>query len=276
MASKDLDEDYIRNVLLKHIFDELKQRGFKVSNKEFFKLRGKNDIIHHLAKFLCMKTKPDISLEKRDECIKNEKKDFKEGYLDFGLKNKIHVTCFSETYESILMWSHYSDQHKGFCVEYDFKELGLDNQVTRFIFPVIYQEAIFDMKDYMPDSNKEFDNVLKKYMGKIRPEDILKGLALPQSTTKANNMAIFYNALIKSKVWAYEKEWRYVFPYKNVKYKSIYLPVPKPKAIYLGAMADIENSKKIIEIGKEKNISVYKMQIKPSEFKLESNIILKR
>ncbi len=63
------------------------------------------------------------------------------------------------------MWSHYSDQHKGFCVEYDFKELGLDNQVTRFIFPVIYQEAIFDMKDYMPDSNKEFDNVLKKIYG---------------------------------------------------------------------------------------------------------------
>lgn len=45
MASKDLDEDYIRNVLLKHIFDELKQRGFKVSNKEFFKLRGKKTIL---------------------------------------------------------------------------------------------------------------------------------------------------------------------------------------------------------------------------------------
>jgi len=76
-------------------------------------------------------------------------------------------------------------------------------------------------------------------------------------------------------VWDYEKEWRYVFPYKNIKYKAIYLPVPKPKAIYLGAMADKENCKKIIEIGKEKNIDIYKMQIKQSEFALESSIIQK-
>lgn len=275
MAGKDLDEDYIRDVLLKHIFDDLKQRGFDVSNKEFNKLRRRKNLIHHITKFIVKKTKPNIPLKERAKYIENEKRGFKEGYLDFGLKKNIHLTCFSETYESILMWSHYANQHKGFCIEYDFKELGLDNSVTRFIFPVIYQNSIFDMKDYMPDSNKEFVNVLKKYMGKIQPEDILKGLELPQSTTKTNNMVLFYNALIKSEVWAYEKEWRYVFLYKNIKYKSIFLPVPKPKAIYLGAMASKENCEKILELGKEKNINIYKMEIKSSEFALESNLIQK-
>ena len=26
------------------------------------------------------------------------------------------VVCFSESYDNIIMWSHYSDNHKGFCL----------------------------------------------------------------------------------------------------------------------------------------------------------------
>ena len=89
--------------------------------------------------------------------------DIGNGYLDLGLIKSIHVACFSETKESILMWSHYADNHKGFCVEYDFKELGISNPFARFIFPVIYTDTIFDMKDYLPDSNKEFDDLKKLY-----------------------------------------------------------------------------------------------------------------
>jgi len=41
MAMKDLNETYIRNVLLEYIFDDLHQNGFDVSHKEFIRLRRK-------------------------------------------------------------------------------------------------------------------------------------------------------------------------------------------------------------------------------------------
>lgn len=31
------------------------------------------------------------------------------------------IACFSESIESVLMWSHYADSHKGFALEYDFR-----------------------------------------------------------------------------------------------------------------------------------------------------------
>lgn len=112
------------------------------------------------------------------------------------------------------------------------------------------------------------------YMGSIKVKNILEGIKLPKRGN-VNNMVLFYNALNKSNDWRYEKEWRYVFPYKNIENKNIYLPVPKPKAIYLGAMIEKDNSEKIIEIGKERNIDVYKMNRKVSEFALKSEIIHK-
>ncbi|BDZ70229.1 DUF2971 domain-containing protein [Methanobacterium petrolearium] len=169
MATKDLPDDYIRNVLTESIIKRMKRQGYKVSNKELTKLKRKKDIVHSLAKFIVKKrAPPNIMIEDREKLIESEEKIFREGYIDPEFKKNIHVTCFTETYDSILMWSHYANNHEGFCVKYDFKELGLNNPVARFIFPVIYKDTLFDLKDYIPDSNKDFGNVLKNIWETLR------------------------------------------------------------------------------------------------------------
>lgn len=61
------------------------------------------------------------------------------------------VACFSETNVSSLMWGHYADSHKGYCLEYDFKRAFAedDELCTRFSFsdvnsaflaPVVYSD----------------------------------------------------------------------------------------------------------------------------------------
>lgn len=35
------------------------------------------------------------------------------------VRNNTLISCFSKRYDSILMWSHYGDKHKGICVEFD-------------------------------------------------------------------------------------------------------------------------------------------------------------
>lgn len=34
-------------------------------------------------------------------------------------RNSALISCFSQRYDSILMWSHYGDKHKGICIEFD-------------------------------------------------------------------------------------------------------------------------------------------------------------
>lgn len=36
----------------------------------------------------------------------------------------IRLTCFSEDWKSILMWSHYANCHKGFCIEYSMNKIS--------------------------------------------------------------------------------------------------------------------------------------------------------
>ena len=43
------------------------------------------------------------------------------------------VACFSETWESIPMWSYYADSHQGVCMKYDFSILDENDQSTKNI-----------------------------------------------------------------------------------------------------------------------------------------------
>ena len=82
------------------------------------------------------------------------------------------IACFCESIESVLMWSHYADSHKGFALEYDFRptlELPIRNVA---LLPVVYSEERFDISDYiawgflrllgiqakMPDISASFDS----------------------------------------------------------------------------------------------------------------------
>ncbi|MFS1427300.1 DUF2971 domain-containing protein, partial [Vibrio splendidus] len=55
----------------------------------------------------------------------------------------IGVSCFSDNINSILMWSHYADNHKGFCIELQAKD-----PVFHGTHKVIYQEEKPIMNPY--------------------------------------------------------------------------------------------------------------------------------
>ena len=37
------------------------------------------------------------------------------------LRRSTFIACFSETVNSVTMWSHYAHSHKGFVLEYDLR-----------------------------------------------------------------------------------------------------------------------------------------------------------
>ncbi len=112
---------------------------------------------------------------------------------------KINICCLSSKNNSSLMWSHYADEHRGFCIEYDTLEVCKKHTL---ICPVKYSDII---PEY-PIGKTEFD--LKDYA------------------------KIIYR---KSKCWDYENEWRIVDEYEeNVKL----LNMPKPTGIYVGCRVE--------------------------------------
>ena len=180
----------------------------------------------------------DKSLEMEYEKIADTFRDsFNKGYL---------VVCFSEKKDDILMWSHYAENHTGYCIEYDFKSLDPSHPRIRLLEPVIYGENFFDATTYYINAlsgNRDF-----------------------------NNLYGIYPTISKSTQWAHEKEWRTVFPWgpgiskDDLEKRRIFMPLPK--RVLLGAKISEENKKLIMVIAKDKNIPVYQMILDRNGFKL--------
>ena len=151
------------------------------------------------------------------------------------IKREIMLSSFSERKDSILMWSHYSDKHKGICIEYDF---SAEPYILSFLEPINYSNKLIS---------------LSKAFGKKDFSELVR-----------------IAAITKAKDWKYEKEWRIVFPNKS----SGHFKVPLPKAIYLGARFqenDEEKNGLIERLTKKCNnfsIPLIEMKIHESQYKI--------
>ncbi len=75
---------------------------------------------------------------------------FKESFI--GISEMIRkistIACFSETVQSVTMWSHYADNHEGYALESDLRFIPTDgNSMGCFIFPVVYDDNRFEATD---------------------------------------------------------------------------------------------------------------------------------
>lgn len=69
--------------------------------------------------------KKDDFLESFFQSIHNAARELKE-----SLRNNVRIICFSEDYLSMLMWSHYADNHKGFAIIYDREAIANADNFT--------------------------------------------------------------------------------------------------------------------------------------------------
>lgn len=71
------------------------------------------------------------------------------------------------------MWSHYADNHKGFCIEYDVKTILYSDFRSRFLFPVIYSEQVYDATQHLSKSlnHKSFNSLHLNMAGLIKAVD---------------------------------------------------------------------------------------------------------
>ena len=147
------------------------------------------------------------------------------------------VLSMSERFDSILMWSHYADLHKGFCVGFNEKRMRESNLFGKG-GPINYAQMF-------PQIDPREQNSIEK--------------SFKQTHTKAED-------------WAYEKEYRLTklfFPIKpETSDRIVSFPKEFIKEIILGLNMPLIHRKEIIEIATHYKIKVYEMAQLPFQFKL--------
>ena len=151
-----------------------------------------------------------------------------------NLKSSMGVACLSENYDTGLMWSHYANNHKGICVEYNLMDF---NRLLRFTpIPVIYSKE---------------KSVLRRLRYRYVDYDIT---------------SFYIKSLVyKEESWKYENEWRIIREDKacgeqwNDEKHGALLDSVRPVSVILGCNAEPEFEEKIKTNCKSQGIRVYKM-----------------
>lgn len=148
-----------------------------------------------------------------------------------GLNKFAGIYSLSQTPDHELLWAHYANSHKGFCIEYDLDLLLGGNKSNNIhSFPIIYKNSPPDygVLDFISISNNKEINKIVGY---------------------------------KSKCWEYEKEHRIIIDSPG---KHIY-NFSALKGIYFGIRMDSSQKEKIMNRLKGRGINYY--QIKQNDQK---------
>lgn len=179
---------------------------------------------------------------------KSFKADIKKGIkttqdMFMQMRSEMGIACFSELDDSLLMWAHYANNHRGMCVEYELLEIN--RQLLFTPVPVIYSE----------------ERVCFDYFN--------------TSTVERDATRMFVNSVTtKSSEWSYEKEWRIIRDNGacgdcwNIEEKGALLDMIRPTSVTLGCMAKQEFEKSVYSYCKENKINLFKMQKDSKLFKL--------
>jgi len=157
------------------------------------------------------------------------------------LQSNMRVCSFSESWDSVVMWSHYADQHKGFCIEYPISALTSDDVRRTLLRPVIYRSDLFDVTGYM-----------------------LKGVGGAQFNNLFGELA----CLLKAQEWAYEKEWRLVIAGGDAIPERKY-PMPTPSRIILGARMCEADEAQLTDVARRRRIPLFRAEVSRRRFGLE-------
>jgi hypothetical protein len=150
---------------------------------------------------------------------------------------KMGVFCLSETVDNVLMWSHYSANHYGIALQFDFQQGNAEELLP--IWKVDYQS--------------------------VRPVIADMHVAI-QERPLADTLAT------KADFWRYEKEWRVM---KADKARTI-LPFDRSiiTGIVLGAKCTTENEIMIRKVIGNSSIPFYRMHVSKRTFDLSMRLYL--
>jgi len=163
------------------------------------------------------------------------------------------VSCFSLQLESITMWSHYADKHKGVCIEYEiddehFEKVHYSKKLPTFKLSKIMQHILG-----CEFSQEKMEYDYNKYHYVLAP-------IFTKSTDWKNEAEVRC-------VYSLDKKNPNIVPGKIKDEDVLFLKMDNIKRIFLGCKSDASLLKKIKKHSGD--IPIYKMKMKKGEYGLE-------
>ncbi|PBJ11517.1 DUF2971 domain-containing protein [Flavobacterium sp. ACN6] len=155
-----------------------------------------------------------------------------------AFNKRIGIYALSKTYLDELLWAHYANSHKGFCIEYD-SDLLISSFKTEkvFSYSVLY--------------------------GNNPPEITIKDITIK------NDGLIYKMTAYKSKRWEYEKEYRIVtdnFGKQSYNYEAV-------KSIYFGLRMDKDQKLRMMKQLSDREIKFYQIEHLEKSYKFKATYI---
>jgi Protein of unknown function (DUF2971) len=150
------------------------------------------------------------------------------------------VLSLAERWDCPLMWSHYADEHRGLCIEYD-----MNDNVCSHIKPVDYR---------CPRS--------------IKITELMQWKLNNAAEAKQNVLDTYF--FTKSSQWRYEKEWRDIHPSNGVR------PAPfRISGVYFGLRCDAAVRTSIVKllVNSASGIGFYDLYPLENSFRLKRRLI---
>ena len=147
------------------------------------------------------------------------------------LRSETFISCFSERWTSMLMWSHYADFHRGICIQYDFslKHRIKDDTIFLDIHPVVYSNNIYTI------SNERYN--------------------------------LQASVFVKAKDWMYEKEWRIIGHSKTKKPYIMKVTTPI-NSILLGCRISDYDRDTLCKLSTKLGFKIFQTKFAENTFKI--------
>ena len=149
-------------------------------------------------------------------------------------RSEIGIYSLSTSFKHELLWAHYANSHKGFCIQYDLKLLVEQNMYQELhLFPVNYKKELPSISIH--DVSKEHEYLFQKLFG------------------------------TKSKLWKYEDELRIITDNvgeNSYEYSSV-------TAIYFGYRMLDEHKNMIMKRLRGRSIQYYQMLLEDKSYRFK-------
>lgn len=232
-----LDDELLRYTQPIALNDPFECLPKKPSEKEF------RDAIKEVSELL---NKTGFPLNENAEILELEKI-YNEAYQN--VNNDIGILSLTKNWNNALMWSHYTNSHKGFCVGFDPKDeyfqnfLSSDRKKSKMLMEVVYSDKRVEIPMEFGKKKLEFEPFITKstdwkYEEEVR---VISTLNMSDKKIKSNPVEI------------------HLF---KVPHKSI-------KEIVAGANMDKENEDLIKDFCTKNKIEFYKSKISDEQFNME-------
>lgn len=194
-----------------------------------------------------------------------------------SLSENMGVACFSEENKNILMWSHYAENHTGYCLEYRTRDIQKAfNDMTYGLFPVKYTvefetwnrhfaryvAKVLESQNIAPLIDSIWNKV-NSWGENMEIEDIMSWLFSTETVELINNIIptsqkrllddefmirhYLKRSSQKSKDWKYEKEWRVIKKLPSDANQDERCLSVVPTCIYLGAKTADEDVERVVK-----------------------------